>query len=261
MYFIFLLVSFFASAMGGICGIGGGVIIKPVLDTIGVMSVSSISFLSGCTVLSMSTISVIKSLKIDKSVVNLKTATALAIGAAIGGILGKQAFHCIYVIFPKEKTVGAIQAIVLIIITTGTLLYTLYSNKIKTYVISNQTVCVLIGLFLGVLSSFLGIGGGPINLIVLTYFFSMDLKCAAVNSLYIIMFSQFTSLFNSIISGVIPEFNTLALILMVIGGMSGGMVGSKVNKTISVKGVNKLFIALMVVIIFINIYNAVKFSI
>ena len=51
------LICFFASIVGAICGIGGGVIIKPVLDAFGIMSVSAISFLSGCTVLSMTTYS------------------------------------------------------------------------------------------------------------------------------------------------------------------------------------------------------------
>jgi uncharacterized membrane protein YfcA len=48
-------VSFFASVIGSICGIGGGVIIKPVLDAVGLYSVSTISFMSGCIVLSMTT--------------------------------------------------------------------------------------------------------------------------------------------------------------------------------------------------------------
>ena len=61
---IFLIVSLGASIVGAICGVGGGIIIKPILDTIGMMSVSSISFLSSCTVLSMSIISVFKNMKI-----------------------------------------------------------------------------------------------------------------------------------------------------------------------------------------------------
>ena len=40
-------VSFFASIAGAICGIGGGVIIKPVLDMLGLASVATISFLFG----------------------------------------------------------------------------------------------------------------------------------------------------------------------------------------------------------------------
>ena len=51
MIVVFFAVSLLASIVGSICGIGGGVIIKPVLDALDVMSVSCISFLSGCTVL------------------------------------------------------------------------------------------------------------------------------------------------------------------------------------------------------------------
>ena len=43
---IFCLICFFASIIGAICGIGGSVIIKPVLDAFGIMDVATISFLS-----------------------------------------------------------------------------------------------------------------------------------------------------------------------------------------------------------------------
>ena len=55
---LIFLVCLTASTIGGICGIGGGVIIKPVLDALGVMSVSALQFLSGLTVLGMSMVSV-----------------------------------------------------------------------------------------------------------------------------------------------------------------------------------------------------------
>ena len=59
MTLLFLIVSFAASIIGSICGIGGGVLMKPLLDSFQVMSVASISSLSGYTVLTMSVISVI----------------------------------------------------------------------------------------------------------------------------------------------------------------------------------------------------------
>ena len=52
------LVCFAASVIGDLCGIGGGVLAKPLLDAVGVMLVSTVSFLSGLTVLSMAAISV-----------------------------------------------------------------------------------------------------------------------------------------------------------------------------------------------------------
>ena len=86
------LVSFLASTAGAICGIGGGVIIKPTLDLFQMASVSTISFLSGCTVLSMSLYSVGRGLLAHDSTVDFKTGTPLALGAAIGGVFGTQLF-------------------------------------------------------------------------------------------------------------------------------------------------------------------------
>ncbi len=257
MNLLFFTVSFLASIIGSICGIGGGVIIKPVLDAAGIMTISSINFLSGCTVLSMSLISMLQSfIKKDKEI-KLNTCTPLAIGAAIGGLLGKEAFQYILYVFSDKNKVVAFQAIILIAVTAATLLYTIYASKIKTLNITNSLACGAIGLLLGLLSSFLGIGGGPINLMVLTFFFSMETKQAAKNSLYIIMFSQIASLTTTIARGNIPEFPIILLLLMIFGGFSGGILGSKINKRISSKYAIKLFIFIMVLIIIININNAV----
>ena len=129
----------------------------------------------------------------------------------------------------------------------------------KTLRVENAAACVAIGLVLGIFSSFLGIGGGPINLVVLFYFFSMDTKTAAQNSLYIILFSQITSLLNTLVTGTVPEFSIWLLVLMAIGGILGGMCGRVINKRIESRVVDKLFILLMAVIIGINIYNIYQF--
>lgn len=258
---VFFLVSISSSIVGSICGIGGGVIIKPVLDAMGIMSVSSISFLSGCTVLAMSVVSVYKNVRAGTAKLNVRTATGLAVGAALGGVVGKSMFQMLKESVGNENAVGMTQAIVLIIITLGTLIYTVYKNRIRTKEYTNLVLCFVTGVLLGIMSSFLGIGGGPINLVVLAFFFSMSTKEAALSSLYIIMFSQITSLIQTIATGTVPEVKLYYLVGMVVGGILGGTLGSKVNKKIDDDGVNKLFIALMIVIIFINIYNAVKFGI
>nr|WP_307992943.1 sulfite exporter TauE/SafE family protein [uncultured Niameybacter sp.] len=261
MEIIFFSVSLVASIIGAICGIGGGVIIKPALDATGVMSVSSISFLSGCTVFAMAIISVSKQIRNNEDAIDIKTGTPLAIGAAIGGIAGKEMFKMLYYIFNNENTVGMIQSILLATITLATLIYTINQRKIKTYDVKNIIACLVIGLFLGVMSSFLGIGGGPINLVVLSFFFSMSTKKAAANSLYIILFSQITSLLSYVVQDNIPSFKWSVLVLMVLGGVLGGSLGSKINKRISSNFVEKLFIILMIFIILINIYNSFKFCV
>ena len=109
------------------------------------------------------------------------------------------------------------------------------------------------------MSSFLGIGGGPINLVVLYFFFSMKTKQAAENSLYIIFFSQIASLCYSVLTRSVPEFDIWLLVLMALGGICGGICGRALNKKIKDETVDKLFIGLMVVIILINVYNICKF--
>ena len=200
-------ICFSASVIGAICGIGGGVIIKPALDAFGIMDVSTISFLSGCTVLSMTTYSVIRSKLSGNSRIDQNTGVPLATGAAVGGIVGKQIFEIIRGMSADPNRVGAVQAACLLTVTLGTLLYTIFKGKIKTRKITSKGISAGIGLLLGIMSSFLGIGGGPINLVVFFYFFSMDTKTAAENSLYTILFSQIASLLFSILSGNLPEFS------------------------------------------------------
>lgn len=260
MVVIFFLVSILSSIVGSICGIGGGVIIKPVLDATGIMSVSSISFLSGCTVLSMSVVSVYRNLKNKTAKLPVQLATSLAIGAAVGGVLGKGGFEALKKAVGNENLVGMVQAVVLIVITLGTLIYTVEKSKIRTKELTRLWIGFLIGIVLGVLSSFLGIGGGPINLVVLAYFFSMSTKEAALCSLYIIMFSQITSLIQTLATGNVPPVNVMYFVFMVIGGILGGTLGSRINKKIEESRVNQLFIVLMIIIVGINIYNAVKFG-
>ena len=258
---LFFIVSFLASTAGAICGIGGGVIIKPVLDMLHLETVATISFLSGCTVLSMTCYSVGRSMLAGERRVALRTGTPLAVGAAVGGLLGKQLFTFIRGLFADQNTVGAVQAVCLAVITLGTLIYTVNKDRIPTREIRSPAACVVIGLALGVMSSFLGIGGGPINLVVLFYFFGMDTKTAAANSLYIILFSQLASVLAAILTRTVPPFQWTALLLMAAGGIGGGIAGRALNRGMDEDMVDKLFIGLMAVIIGISIYNGWQYSV
>lgn len=259
MIIVVFLICFGASIVGAICGIGGGVIIKPLLDAFHIAPVGTISFLSGCTVLAMTSYSVLKSRRSGSSSVELKTGLPLAVGAAIGGLIGKWAFAFIQSLSENKEKVGAIQAACLMVVTLGTLLYTINKQKISTHHVKNPAAASVIGLALGVMSSFLGIGGGPINLVVFYFFFSMTTKAAAENSLYVIFFSQLASLLQSWITGKIPEFAPILLCFMIAGGILGGIYGRSVNKKLNEKHVERLFVALMVAVILINVYNIYRF--
>ena len=257
---MFLAVSLLASVVGAICGIGGGVIIKPVLDLLHMETVAAIQFLSGCTVLAMSAYSVGRSVLSGEKQVEARTGGPLIAGAVAGGLAGNRLFALVKASAGRPETVSAVQAVCLALITLGTLLYTIKKDKIKGRHVQSPLTCVLIGLALGLMSSFLGIGGGPINLVVLFYFFSMDTKRAAANSLYIILCSQLASFLVTVCTGATPEFAWPELALMVLGGIGGGIIGRALNKRMDARAVDKLFMGLMAVIIAISVYNFLQYT-
>ena len=58
-----------------------------------------------------------------------------------------------------------------------------------------------------------------------------------------------------------PDFEWLHLLFMVIGGVGGALIGAAVSKRIDNKGVEKILKVLLLVIIAIDFYNVLKYTI
>ena len=259
MGFIIFAVCLCASTIGGICGIGGGVIIKPVLDALGLMSVSAISFLSGISAMMMAAISVFRQRKLH--LVEVRTGSLLAVGSIVGGIAGYSLFHAIRAAAQQDALVGMVQAILLGLVTLLTLVYSAFlRSRLRSYEVKAPAACIAIGCLMGLLSSFLGIGGGPINLAILYFAFSMTTKKAAANSLYIILCSQLANLVTYLVRGTVPAFPWPYLLIMAAAGFLGGMLGTRINRRISEKTTERLFSGLLAVIVLICVYNALRFA-
>lgn len=256
-FVLYFLVCLIATTVGAISGVGGGVVIKPVFDAVAGMSVSQVSFLSGCTVLAMTIVSLLRS-RGEK--IELKRGTLLAVGGAVGGLLGKVVFDWVKSLTGNDGLVGVVQSVIMILLTAGVGVYMAFREKIRTKNVQNAALCVIIGLALGVMSAFLGIGGGPINLVVLYYFFSMDTKQAALHSIYVIFFSQAASFVSSLAMQNVPAFDPVTLVVMVVGGVAGGFLGRAFNKKMSVRQVDVLFSILLAVITLISVYNLVHYA-
>ena len=158
MVLIFILIGLLACTAGSLCGIGGGIIIKPVLDLSGLMPVESASFLSGCTVLAMTAFSVGRTFLEGNRAIDVVRGTPLAVGAGIGGVAGQFLFSQLAGTASDTKALGMVQTGILFFVTLGTLVYTLFEHKVTTLSIESKSACGLVGLGLGMLSSFLGIG-------------------------------------------------------------------------------------------------------
>lgn len=249
----YLLIAFIASVLGGVSGIGGGVIIKPSLDFFSSLDVSTISFLSGCTVLSMTSVTLMRNRKLDIQL-HPRISTLLAFGGILGGLAGKQLFDSVYRLY-SPSTVSALQSAVLSIMVLGVLLFLIFKQKLTTWHIKNPVLILFVGLFLGSIASFLGIGGGPINIALLYLLFSMNSKEAALNSIFIIFLSQSASLIFTAARSLIPAFDPVHLAMMVAGGVSGALLGSFITRKVSLRGVDTVFGAVLIIILTMSTLN------
>lgn len=259
MYILIVLIAFLATIIGSISGIGGGVVIKPVMDAISGLPMSTISFLSGTTVLSMTIVSLLRNIKEPKKP-RAKIVIPLSIGSVLGGILGKQVFQMVSVAAGNSNGVGMVQNIIMVLLTSMVFIYIQKKSCIKTHTIENPLVSIVLGLFLGLFSAFLGIGGGPINIMALSYFYSLDSKLSALTSLAIIFFSQTSNLITNLVSKSVPPFDVKLLTLMILAAVCGANIGRIVNKKIDNRMVDRLFQALMVIIIALSLFNAIRFG-
>lgn len=259
LYLICFLVTFAACVIGTICGMGGGIIIKPVLDAMGVMSVSTVTFLSGCTVIAMSCWNVGKTALKKEAALDLCSTPFLAIGAALGGIAGKKLFSLAAAQFAYPDKAGGVQACLLFIATLATLLYTIRKDKIAPKQVKSRAAAVIIGLFLGLLGAFLGIGGGPFNVAVLCYFFSMPTKKATQNSLLIVLLSQLSSTMQTIFTTGAPRLDPMILIGMIIAAVAASEAGRHIHRRLDEHRATLCLEVAMLLIMGISVYNMFRF--
>jgi uncharacterized membrane protein YfcA len=261
-FLIFLSTAFFPSVIGAISGIGGGIIIKPVLDAVSGLNIESISFLSGSTVLAMSFVSILRSVPGKRNgevKLEARRGTALSLGAVFGGISGKIIFSLAVSGF-VSGLVGAVQSILLMILTFVELIYMRKKKNLVPKNIQNLPVCVFLGLGIGMISAFLGIGGGPINIMVISWFLAMDAKTTALHSLYTVFLSQLASFILSAVSGGIPLISGEILIAMILGGVSGGLLGFRITQKLRNNQVDALFRVVLTVVILLCAYNLIRFA-
>lgn len=188
MALICFLIVLVATTAGALTGMGGGVIIKPAMDMLGQYDAATIGILSSLTVLTMSIVSIGKHIR-QRTKINLRIALALAIGSVAGGWIGDALLGCV-IAAASNTTVVMLQNILLGLLLLGVFAYMQCKSKVPSLHAKRTVAGLLTGIVAGAISTFLGIGGGPINVAVLLFVFSMDTKSAAVNSIITIFFRR-----------------------------------------------------------------------
>ncbi|WP_371812551.1 sulfite exporter TauE/SafE family protein [Sporosarcina sp. Marseille-Q4063] len=247
-----------ASVVGATAGLGGGVIIKPVLDLLHHFDLASIGVLSSFTVLSMAIVTLVKAFR-NNIKPDSKTSILIAAGSILGGMSGRYLFNHLITVMENEQLLALIQSYILACILLLIYLFVRYKHNWKTLVIKRKIIILIVGYSLGVISAFLGIGGGPLNVAFLYLLFSMDARNAMINSTFIILFSQASNLLSITFTTGFGSYNLSMLPFMVLGGVLGGLAGSQLAIKFNNKQIEVIFNALMIIILLINIYNIIRF--
>ena len=254
---LYFIIGMFATIFGAMAGLGGGVIIKPVLDLLNDYDVGTIGILSASTVFAMACVSLITS-RNNKVKINIRSSLTLAVGSIIGGITGKFTFNFLMQSVHQADVISILQSAMIGILMIVIYIFVKRKQSIRTYQLTNLLLVVAIGFSLGMLAAFLGIGGGPFNVAILALCFSMGPKEAALNSIFIIFFSQLSSLLLTAFLVGFASFDLSMLGYMVTGGIVGGFTGSKISSYVNDHQVERIFTIGIIGIIIISIWNIIR---
>ena len=117
-YVLYFLIAIGATTVGSLTGMGGGVIIKPLMDVLHGFDVQTIGVLSSLTVFSMSVVSIGKQM-LARTKIPFGTAIPLALGSVAGGLAGEKLLQVIVDALRANSAVTVVQNVVLSLLILG----------------------------------------------------------------------------------------------------------------------------------------------
>ena len=121
---LYSIIVWIATFIGAITGLGGGIIIKPAFDFVGLDQAAMISVYSTIAVFSMCIVSLYKRWD-DVKNSQRKIALGLSIGSIVGGLSGEQIFQ-MALQYWGNRLVSLSQSILLVIILLGIIIYAFF---------------------------------------------------------------------------------------------------------------------------------------
>ena len=231
-----ILLGFAAGILGSMIGLGGGIVVVPVLTFLGFPPTvaASNSLFAALSNSIASTISYSRQKRIEYFL-GLKLGLLAIPGTILGAIISTDIAPDVFkILFGFVLVASAI--------------YIFLRKQIESRekVISKQMIIFAIGssFFAGIISSFFGIGGGIIFVPLMVVGMGMSMKKAAPTSQLILFFA---SLSGVIVHSVLGHPDFLQAGFLAIGSFFGGLVGAKLS--LSVKERNLKILVSVVILI------------
>ena len=226
---------FIAGILGSIIGLGGGIIIVPVLTFMGfspTLAVSNSLFAVFSNSVG-STIEYAKQKRVEFSLgwkLGLMAVPGTILGAFISSDLSSEIFKILFA---------------LVLISSASYIFLKRKIEEKPVDISRLLLVFSAGasFFAGIISSLFGIGGGLIFVPLMVVALGISIKRAAPTSQFILMFASFSGL---IVHSMLGHPDYYQALLLSIGAFAGGILGARLSLEIKE---NKLKIIVVIVLI------------
>jgi uncharacterized membrane protein YfcA len=265
---ILICSAFLAGLLGSLTGLGGGVVVIPVLTlcfhvdfhyAIGAALIASISTSSGSA-----------SAYVKEGITNIRLGMFLEIATTIGAVGG-----AILALWMPTNIIAIIFGVVLIFtafmqqrrtadhvnivgsdLARKLKLYGTYPTKegVKSYELTNVCGGFSVMLSAGVLSGLLGIGSGALKVLAMDSAMKVPFKVSTTTSNFMIGVTAVASAVVYIQRGYIDP--GLAFPIM-IGVLGGSLFGAKLLKKLNVNVLRKIFVFAIILVAINMIYNGV----
>ena len=226
---------FVAGILGSIIGLGGGIIIVPVLTFVGFSPTLAVSN-SLFAVFSNSVASTATYAKQKR--IEISLGWKLGLIAVPGTVLGA---------FISSELSPAIFKILFALVLLSSASYIFLKRKIEKKPLDVSRILLVFSagasFFAGIVSSLFGVGGGLIFVPLMVLALGISMKRAAPTSQFILMFASFSGL---IVHSILGHPDYYQALLLSIGAFAGGIFGAKLSLDIKE---NRLKILVTIVII------------
>ncbi len=108
---------------------------------------------------------------------------------------------------------------------------------------------IIISVFVGVLSSFLGIGGGIIHVPALVYLLNFPVHIATATSLFMLAIMSLSGVSTHLVNGTL-DHGFLMIVCLAVGVIFGAQLGAKISKKLKGRGI---ILVLSTVLIFVGL--------
>ena len=231
-----LPLGFAAGVLGSIIGLGGGLVVVPVLTFFGFSPAlaASNSLFAAFSNAVASTISYAKQKRIEYSL-GLKLGLLSIPGTILGALISDQITPSLFKILFG-----------ILLVASSVYIYSKRKIESKVYNTSKQVMVLAVAasFFAGIISSLFGIGGGIVFVPLMVIAIGLSMRLAAPTSQLILLFASASGMIVHSLLGH-PDF--YQALLLAVGAFGGGLVGSRLSVEIEEKKLKILVSAVMVV--------------